>query len=82
LPVKDNRGSNNTSTVTVTDKHDVGVFPYNSKNYSYLKQWGSNGTGNGQFIGPNDIAIDSSGYVYVTDSFNNRIQVFSPLTTK
>ena len=40
-------------------------------------QAGSSGTGDGQFASPDDVAVDSSGNVYVTDSGNNRIQMFS-----
>jgi DNA-binding beta-propeller fold protein YncE len=40
-------------------------------------QWGSAGTGAGQFNAPTGVAVDSSGYVYVSDSGNNRVQVFT-----
>ena len=33
-------------------------------------------TGDGQFNGPNGVATDSSGNVYVADTDNNRIQKF------
>jgi sugar lactone lactonase YvrE len=45
-------------------------------NYSYITQWGTKGTGNGQFEFPNGIAVDSSGNVYVTDYGINRVQKF------
>ncbi|WP_066387469.1 6-bladed beta-propeller [Neobacillus mesonae] len=38
---------------------------------------GKAGTGNGQFIAPNAVAVDKEGQIYVTDSGNNRIQVFN-----
>ena len=38
-------------------------------------KWGSSGSGDGQFSMPAEIAIDSSGNVYITDQHNNRIQV-------
>ena len=44
--------------------------------YTFITKWGSNGTGNGQFRYPNNIAVDSSGNVYVADSFNSRVQKF------
>jgi|SRR5208282_464752 len=34
------------------------------------------GSGQGQFDNPWGVAVDSSGYVYVTDSVNNRVQKF------
>ena len=40
-------------------------------NGKYITSWGSKGTGNGQFLRPEDVAIDSSSDdVYVTDSGN------------
>jgi hypothetical protein len=45
---------------------------------AYVTQWGTYGTGNGQFANPEDLAVDASGNVYVTDRVNNRIQVFGP----
>jgi len=38
-----------------------------------MGQWG---TGEGQFNGPQGLAIDSSANVYVADTGNNRIQKF------
>lgn len=48
-----------------------------SGSYAPILQWGSEGSGNGQFSSPFGIAIDRSGSVYITDSGNNRIQVFT-----
>jgi tripartite motif-containing protein 2/3/tripartite motif-containing protein 71 len=39
---------------------------------------GSEGSGNGQFNGPHDVAFDSAGNIYVTNSMNHRIQIFTP----
>ena len=46
--------------------------------YVFDAKWGSNGTGDGQFVFPTDLAIDGSGNVYVSDSstITNRIQKF------
>ena len=43
---------------------------------SFLFQWGSQGSGNGQFTGPQGLAIDSSNNVYVADQINSRIEKF------
>ena len=39
-------------------------------------QWGSKGTGPGQFALPHNIGVDRHGLVYVCDRENARIQVF------
>ncbi|MEO0074431.1 MAG: SMP-30/gluconolactonase/LRE family protein, partial [candidate division WOR-3 bacterium] len=44
---------------------------------SLILQWGGAGTGDGQFIGPDAIAVDRNGYVYVADRGNHRIQKFT-----
>jgi tripartite motif-containing protein 71 len=43
----------------------------------FIRQWGSEGSGDGQFNGAGDVATDPSGNVFVTDFDNNRIQKFS-----
>ncbi|MFH1923774.1 MAG: peptidyl-alpha-hydroxyglycine alpha-amidating lyase family protein [Planctomycetota bacterium] len=42
----------------------------------FVKAWGEEGTGPGQFALPHAIAIDSQGRLYVADRNNARIQVF------
>ena len=44
---------------------------------TYLTQWGSYGSGDGQFNYPYGVAVDASGNVYVADLYNHRIQVFT-----
>ena len=44
---------------------------------TFVKQWGSSGSGDGQFNAPYGIAVDGSGFVYVADTFNNRVQKFT-----
>lgn len=42
-----------------------------------ITSWGGTGDGDGQFAGRiEDIAIDQNGNIYVTDSYNHRIQKF------
>jgi DNA-binding beta-propeller fold protein YncE len=44
----------------------------------FITKWGSNGTGDGDFVSPFGISVDpSTGYVYVIDTYNNRIQKFN-----
>jgi hypothetical protein len=44
--------------------------------YQMIAQWGSPGSGDGQFNYPVGIAMDASGNLYVADEKNNRIQKF------
>jgi PKD repeat protein len=41
-------------------------------------QWGSAGSGAGQFNQPRGLAINSSGYAYVADGGNFRVEIFDP----
>jgi tripartite motif-containing protein 71 len=43
----------------------------------YAQQFGSEGSGNGQFYTPVEPAIDGNGNVWVTDYYNDRVQEFS-----
>ncbi len=43
----------------------------------FLKQWGSRGSGAGQFNYPWGIAAAGDGTVYVADTSNHRIQLFT-----
>lgn len=45
---------------------------------SYLAEWGSHGSGPGQFRTPHAIDLDSRGRVVVADRGNDRLQVFDP----
>jgi NHL repeat len=47
-----------------------------SKDGRFIKTWGKEGTGPGEFNVPHGIAIDSTGRVFVADRGNNRIQIF------
>jgi hypothetical protein len=44
--------------------------------YEYVMQWGTSGSDTGQFNGPGGMCIDDSGYIYVCDFYNYRIQKF------
>ncbi|HEX6752606.1 MAG TPA: 6-bladed beta-propeller [Solirubrobacterales bacterium] len=43
----------------------------------YLGEFGSYGSGNGEFYGPYGIAIDSNDNAWVVDRYNTRVQVFN-----
>ena len=43
---------------------------------TFLNTWGSEGSGDGQFDNPWDVALSDTGQVYVTDINNHRIQRF------
>ena len=46
--------------------------------WTYEGQWGSVGKGNGEFVGPQGIAVAPGGRkVYVSDCNNDRIQYFT-----
>lgn len=47
------------------------------KNGSFIKSFGTRGRGNGEFIGPQFLAEDEYGNIYVCDFGNARIVVFS-----
>ena len=53
--------------------HRVSVFTCEGK---FLTSFGSYGSGPGQFSGPRGIAVDKNGVVYVSDTGNNRLQLF------
>ena len=44
---------------------------------TYLTQWGTAGSGDGQFNLPHGVATDAAGNVYVADASNHRIQKFT-----
>jgi DNA-binding beta-propeller fold protein YncE/tetratricopeptide (TPR) repeat protein len=44
--------------------------------YSFVRAWGSKGSGDGQLNGPAGVALGSYGDVYVSDYANSRIQMF------
>ena len=55
----------------------VQVFDANGK---FISMWGKKGSGNGQFGNLHGIFVDkSTGWVYIADTANNRIQVFKPV---
>ena len=78
---------NRPASVAVADNGDVFVADGEGPNNRivkftaegrYLTEWGSSGSGPGQFSTPHDLAIDSQGRLFVGDRSNNRVQIFQP----
>lgn len=65
--------------IFVTDSHRGGtnnrVVRF-SGDGRFVKQWGTKGSGPGEFSEPHTIAMDSRGRLFVGDRENNRIQIF------
>jgi DNA-binding beta-propeller fold protein YncE len=64
------------NNVYVLDYFNARVLKFDGSG-NYLTQWGTNGSGTGQFDLPSDIAVDSSNNVYVADLDNNRVEKFN-----
>lgn len=63
--------------VADTGHHRVEVF---DRDGNFIREWGTVGTGEGQFQSPVDVAFDpDTRRVYVSDQDNHRIQVFNEL---
>lgn len=59
--------------VVDSNNHRVQVFNKTSP-YAFVGQFGTFGTGNGQFNYPRGVTVDD--YIYVADTSNNRVQIF------
>jgi DNA-binding beta-propeller fold protein YncE len=62
----------------VVDTLNDAVFRFALEDMQLTGRFGSSGTGHGTFNRPTNIFVDRAGRIYVTDSLNFRIQVFSP----
>ena len=62
--------------IYVTDGFGNSRVAKYDRNGKWIRNWGSRGTGNGQFNIVHGIAIDAQGNVYVADEGNKRVQVF------
>jgi len=61
--------------ITTNNSHRVLVY---STKGTFLRAWGGEGEGPGQFRFPGAIALDRAGNVYVVDVLNSRVQKFDP----
>ena len=64
------------SYIYVLDPGNSRVQKFNRTTFAYISQFGSVGSGDGQFSSPVDIHVDAS-YIYVLDRGNNRVQRFT-----
>jgi DNA-binding beta-propeller fold protein YncE len=65
----------------VVDTQQDQVIVYDADTLKLLKRMGTGGknhylTSPGDFAAPQDVAVDSDGNVYVTDTLNNRVEIF------
>jgi len=63
--------------IFVTDGGNYRIQKFDS-NGNYITQWGTQGSGNGQFSDTFNVVSDSDGNIYVADRGNYRIQKFKP----
>jgi DNA-binding beta-propeller fold protein YncE len=68
--------------VLVADSTGQGVFVYRApsgdeRRLQYLGFVGGEGVSDGMFEYPNSVAVDARGRVYVADTFNDRVQIWS-----
>lgn len=65
--------------IFVADGHDAGgnnrIVKFNSEG-EFLMEWGTSGSGTGEFADPHALAMDSAGRLFVGDRANSRIQIF------
>ncbi len=51
-----------------------GIMTLDDRTHAYVAQFGTTGTGNTNFDTPGQVAIDSSGNIYIADTANNRLK--------
>jgi sugar lactone lactonase YvrE len=66
--------------VIVTDTGNKRIVIFDSDG-NYLSQFGEEGFAPGQFYEPTGLALDAEGNLYVADTWNQRLQVFSKDTS-
>ncbi|MBX7253381.1 MAG: SMP-30/gluconolactonase/LRE family protein [Candidatus Promineofilum sp.] len=71
--------STSLTVIKETDPAGGTGFPFTlgPNQINFVTQWGSEGSGDGQFYYPLGVAVDAAGNVYVADAYNYRIQKFN-----
>ena len=72
-PISVSVGPDDCVYVVEFDSNRVSIFDANGK---YIKSFGKRGNKDGEFNYPHAIAVSDDGYVYISDTRNNRVQVF------
>lgn len=65
------------TSVFVVDTGNNRISSYYIYFGNLMMSFGSEGSNDGEFNNPTDIAISENGYIFITDSGNNRVQKFS-----
>lgn len=63
--------------VYVAPVYHTRILVYTSAG-SFMRSWGSAGSGKGQFLGEVDVDVAPNGRVFATDMLNHRVQYFTP----
>jgi DNA-binding beta-propeller fold protein YncE len=69
-----------TGHLYVTSMDDNQIHVYTTGGV-LVSEWGTYGTGNGQFAQPKGVAFDAGGNLYVVELYNDRVQKFGPIPT-
>ena len=67
----------NSEHIYVTDTRLHALFQFHKNSFQLLNRTGTEGQTDGQFSMPTGLCTDYSGDVYVADSYNNRVCIFS-----
>jgi DNA-binding beta-propeller fold protein YncE len=63
--------------IFIADGHVNNRIVKFTKDGTFVKAWGTRGTGRGEFSVPHTLAFDSQGRLFVGDRGNRRLQIFS-----
>jgi len=61
----------------VADELNHRIQQFNVQSGKFVKSFGKEGTGDGEFMNPSSVCMDDKGHVVVTEFGNNRIQVLT-----
>ena len=60
----------------VSDEENHRVQMFDKESGSFVRAWGSEGAGIGQFKSPHGLAVSREGQLWVCDKGNKRVQIF------